>query len=170
MSSSPQPPPSPEICDDGIDNDLDGLVDAADPDCVVNTMRMTGGGSILANATTFSHGFTLACDVATPGTPGRLQVNWGKGNKFHLEAIDAATCADAPAISEGQPAAGFDTYAGHGTGRYNGVSGAQAEWVVTDAGEPGRNDTFTIKITDDAGNVVLDKSGKLRSGNHQAHP
>ena len=25
--------PGPEICDDGIDNDLDGLVDGKDPDC-----------------------------------------------------------------------------------------------------------------------------------------
>ena len=26
----------PEICDDGIDNDGDGLVDCNDPDCVSN--------------------------------------------------------------------------------------------------------------------------------------
>jgi len=28
-----EPVPVPEICDDGIDNDLDGLIDGADPDC-----------------------------------------------------------------------------------------------------------------------------------------
>lgn len=33
--------PSPEICNDGLDNDCDGLIDAADPDCQVCTPNST---------------------------------------------------------------------------------------------------------------------------------
>lgn len=127
---------------------------------------MTGGGSL--RATGVRHGAVLHCTVSDPG-PDKLQVNWDKGKKFHLEELTEAACTDDPNIDEGKPVAGFDTYTGKGTGRYNGVSGATAEWVITDAGEPGRSDTLTIKITDANGNVVLDQSGKLESGNNQAH-
>jgi hypothetical protein len=129
--------------------------------------RMTGGGHITSGGLRVTHGFTLNCDKAKGSN--NLQVNWGKGNKFHLESLASASCSDDPSISEGKPVAGFDTYRGSGTGRYNGQSGATAEWVFTDAGEPGKNDTFTIKVTDASGTVVLDASGKL-TGNHQAHP
>lgn len=60
-----------------------------------------------------------------------------------------------------------------GTGKLNGVSGAKIEF---DAGEPGTNEV-TMKIWDNANNLVLEVSGFfvlevsgfLNKGNHQAH-
>jgi len=131
--------------------------------------RMTGGGSVFTeDGMRVTHGFTLHCDDSKE--PNNLQVNWGKGNKFHLESLDSAFCSDDPNIDEAPPVAGFDTYKGVGMGRYNGVSGATAKWIFTDAGEPGKNnDHAEITITDAGGNVVLTVSGTLNSGNQQAH-
>jgi hypothetical protein len=133
--------------------------------------RMTGGGSLLMgagkNAMRVTHGFELHCDV-TQG-PNNLEVNWDKGNKFHMETLLTALCSDDPNITPNPPAAGFDTYTGTGTGRYNGVSGATIEFTFTDDGEPGKNDTAKILIKDAGGNVVLDVNGNLQNGNQQAH-
>jgi hypothetical protein len=129
------------------------------------TGRMTGGGSI--GTSDVRHGFELHCNAST--LPNRLEVNWGKGNKFHLETLYSAVCTDDPSIGPNPPAAGFDTYTGSGSGRYNGVSGATAQWTFTDAGEPGKNDYATITIMDANSNVVLTVSGNLKNGNHQAH-
>ena len=129
--------------------------------------RMTGGGSVFTeDRTRVTHGFELHCDASE--VPNNLQVNWDKGNKFHLESLDSARCSDDPKIDEAPPVAGFDTYKGKGTGRYNGVSGATIEFTFTDAGEPGKNDFAQITITDASG-VVLTVSGNLKNGNHQAH-
>jgi hypothetical protein len=129
--------------------------------------RMTGGGSVFtANKQRVTHGFTLRCDNGA--TPNNLQVNWG-GSSFHLEALTTAACTDDPGIQPQQPKTLFDTFAGTGTGRLNGVSGATAAWVFTDAGEPGKNDTAQITIKDNMGNQVLTVSGKLDKGNQQAH-
>ncbi len=165
-----------EICDDGIDNDGDGLIDGDDPDCQVepppppqqDERRMTGGGKI--GNTKVSHGFTIQCDLNSD-KPNNIQVNWGKGNKFHLEGktLTSAVCSDDPNIDEENPVAGFDTFVGSGTGRYNKESGATIEFTFTDAEEPGKNDNASIKITDASNNVVLDVSGNLNGGNHQAH-
>lgn len=132
------------------------------------TGRMTGGGKIPAGKVTLEgkHGFELHCDP-TQG-PNRLEVNWGKGNKFHLETLDSAVCSDDPAIGPNPPAAGFDTYVGKGTGRLNGVSGATAKWEFRDAGEPGKNDYATIVINDGV-NPPYTFTGYLQNGNHQAH-
>ncbi|MEK6901776.1 MAG: hypothetical protein AABX37_05510 [Nanoarchaeota archaeon] len=130
--------------------------------------RMTGGGSVFtANPGRVTHGFELHCDVSN--LPNRLEVNWGKGNKFHLESLTSALCFDDPVLDEEQPVAGFDTYKGKGTGRYNGVSGATAEWKFTDDGEPGTSDHVTLEIKDVNSAVVLTVSGVLDRGNHQAH-
>lgn len=129
--------------------------------------RMTGGGSVFNASMRVTHGFELNCDASK--TPNNLQVNWGKGNKFHLENLNTASCSDDPAITPNPPAAGFDTYVGTGTGRYNGVSGYTAEWTFTDAGEPGKNDLAKIVIKDASNNVILSVSGKLNNGNQQAH-
>jgi len=127
--------------------------------------RMTGGGTIGDTGT--KHGFELHCDITQ--SPNNLEVNWGKGNKFHLDTLSAASCSDDPNITPNPPAAGLNNYTQKGTGTYNGVAGATAEWTFTDAGEPGTNDTATIKITDVNGNIVLNVSGKLSQGNQQAH-
>ena len=142
-----------------------------------NTGRMTGGGSILTPAVTsgsgknnsmrVTHGFELHCDVSQ--LPNNLEVNWDKGNKFHLDSLTTVSCTDDPTIVPNPPDAGFDTYVGTGTGSYNGVSGATAEWTFTDAGEPGKNDFAKIVIKDKNNVVVLSVSGYLNSGNQQAH-
>lgn len=134
----------------------------------VDERRMTGGGSVFtANPVRVTHGFELHCDVNN--LPNRLEVNWDKGNKFHLENLTSAVCVDDPNLDEEQPVAGFDTYEGQGTGRYNGVSGATAKWKFTDDGEPGTSDTVWLEIKD-ASNVVVQVTGLLDRGNHQAHP
>ena len=129
---------------------------------------MTGGGSVFtAEGTRVTHGMQLHCDASK--VPNNLQVNWGKGNRFHLSALSTATCSDDPALAENPPVAGFDTLTGTGTGSYNGVAGATITFTFTDAGEPGKNDTASIVIKDAGGNIVLTVSGKLNNGNHQSH-
>lgn len=134
----------------------------------VDVGRMTGGGTIPAGKTTLEgkHGFELHCDAAD--LPNRLEVNWGKGNKFHLENLASAVCVDKPTLDEEQPVAGFDTYRGKGTGRLNGVPGATAKWEFTDDGEPGVDDHAIITITDGVNTYTF--TGNLKNGNHQAHP
>jgi hypothetical protein len=80
-----------------------------------------------------------------------------------------AACTDDPSINPKPPKAPFDIFTGKGNGKLNGVSGARIEFVFTDAGEPGMKDTATMKIWDKLGNLVLEVSGKLKKGNHQAH-
>jgi len=134
--------------------------------------RMTGGGTVVGKAaagtpTEIKHGFELHCDAAE--VPNNLEVNFGKGNKFHLESLTSAVCTDDPIFSEEQPVAGFDTYKGKGIGRYNGITGATAEWEFTDRGEPGKSDTVKLKIVDVGGATVVDIVGALKVGNQQAH-
>jgi hypothetical protein len=109
----------------------------------------------------------LHCDATK--VPNNLQINWGKGNRFHLDALTTAGCSDDPAIGEAPPAAGFDTLTGAGTGSYNGVAGATITFTFTDAGEPGKNDNASFVIKDAGGNTVLTVNGKLANGNQQAH-
>jgi hypothetical protein len=128
---------------------------------------MTGGGSVESGGVRAHHGFVLRCN---PGEgSSNLQVNWGRGERFHLESLAWATCGDNPGIMPNPPDATFDTHQGMGTGRYNGESGATATWTFTDAGEPGRDDFAQIVIRDAGGNIVLAVSGTLSGGNHQAH-
>lgn len=77
-----------------------------------------------------------------------------------------AFCSNDPTIDEGNPSPGFDTHEGTGMGRCNGQP-AMVTWKLTDAGEPGTNDTATITIT---GGCSLMVSDELKGGNHQAHP
>lgn len=148
------------------DSDGDGLGD----DCELSVAdgRMTGGGRVdTSEYGRVTHGFTLRCDDTDE--PQRLEVNWAR-HRFHLESLTWSFCGDSPAIGPEQPAAGFDLYAGQGTGRLDGTGGATVEFVFTDAGEPGSEDTMAITIRDAGGQVVVQAAGLLlRGGNHQAH-
>jgi len=128
--------------------------------------RMTGGGSIINNGLRVTHGFELNCDSTQ--NPQNLEINWD-GNRFHLEQLTSAFCSLDPTINAGHPSADFNTYKGSATGSFNGVDGATINFVFTDAGEPGSNDTAAYTITDANGTVVLTASGNLDKGNQQAH-
>lgn len=133
--------------------------------------RMNGGGAFLApNGAKVTHGFELHCNFQCG--PNNLQVNWGPGNRFHMEFMTSGACFDNSLIEPAPPDAPLDTHAGVGFGRLNGVSGARAEWVFTDAGEPGGNDQVALFIWDTDGNLVLDVPVDppvlLAGGNHQA--
>jgi hypothetical protein len=96
-----------------------------------------------------------------------LAVVWGR-NYFWLDTLTAVEFVDDPTINPSPPPARFDTLHGRGVGRYNGASGYQAEFIFTDAGEPGKVDWAWIRITASNGDTVMEVSGFLRFGNIQA--
>ena len=163
------PPNQPRLDADAYDVDgVKALVTTGCPE-KVGTGRMTGGGSLfLSDGSRVTHGFTLRCNDPQSGG-NDLQVNWDKGNKFHLESISDIVCYDADGYDEGNPDAGFDTQEGTGLGRYNGASGYRVDWKFTDAGEPGSGDFGRIKITSPTNQVVLSVEGAITKGNQQAH-
>jgi len=131
--------------------------------------RMTGGGNFeAADGTIVHHGFELRCDVHDQRQ--NLEVNWGKGEHFHLEHVTTVQCYDNPAINPGHPNAPFDTMVISGTGKYNGKNGATIQALFSDAGEPGSHDAVSMVIKDENGNIVLNVPlTTLISGNQQAH-
>jgi hypothetical protein len=151
--------------------------------------RMTGGGDVPATvpaASTVHHGFVLHCDSTV--TPNRLEVNWldsaNNLHHFHLQTESSASCTDDPTITPNPPNASFDTHSGKGTGVLDGTSGANADWKLKDAGEPGSGtDSVCMRIRDSSGAVVLfvgvgapadctlftSQTVPLTDGNQQAH-
>ena len=128
--------------------------------------RMTGGGTVSNSIIKVHHGFELNCDPSR--LPQNLEINWGNGNKFHLDTLTSVYCYDDPAIDPGKPAASFDTLRGSGIGSYNSVPGATAVWLFSDAGEPGVRDFVRYLIKDVNNNIVLTISGYLVNGNQDA--
>ncbi len=127
--------------------------------------RFTGGGSVFTGGARYTHGFELHCAASLPNN---LQINWG-GNRFHLTTLATSACIDNPALSEGMPVAGFDTFMGSGAGLFNGVPGATITFEFTDDGEPGKGaDLASFTITPPVGPPVV-VAGLLDKGNHQAH-
>jgi hypothetical protein len=144
--------------------DVDG-VRALQTNCTTDG-RMTGGGLHRSGYDKVSHGFTLSCGGSKPNV---LVVNWKHG-LFILDKLGIAYCTDDAAIDPGHPLAPFDTFRGIGTGKVNGKSGYNVDFTFVDAGEPGRNDTSQIRITNaSTGAVVLDLPTTVLGGNHQAH-
>lgn len=128
--------------------------------------RMTGGGSVFKGKTRITHGFEIHCDLSKPNN---LEINWDGGNNFKMKELTSAVCTDNPSIDQKPPKAPFDTFTGKGIGKLNGVDGAKIEFIFTDAGEPGKKDTATMKIWNKENKLILEVSGYLNKGNHQAH-
>lgn len=156
-----------DFSDDMADGyDVDGV--SAYGRACTDDGKMTGGGSLWKGADRVTHGMELLCD----GSKGSLQVNWGKSGKFHLDTLVDALCTDDPALTGNKnPNAAFDTYYGHGTGKYNGQPGYHAYFKFTDNGEPGTGDQGWLLIKDptDTTTVFEVPLGTLSKGNHQAH-
>jgi hypothetical protein len=114
-----------------------------------------------------THGFELHCNAVIE--PNNLEINW-EGNRFHLEDLTSAVCTDNPAEDQLPRVAPIDTFDGVGVGRYNGMSGYNIVFRLTDFGEPGSDDIARFHITDPGGATVLLVSNHLDMGNHQAHP
>jgi hypothetical protein len=136
--------------------------------------RMTGGGSIqCGDVGRVTYGFELHCIFPEGNAaiePNNLEINWGRGNHFHLTTLMTAVCTDTPVIQQ-PPSAPFDTMEGTGTGLLNGVPGATISFILIDAGEPGAGaDMARFFIKDAVGNVVLNCPLQvLDGGNNQAH-
>ncbi len=131
--------------------------------------RFTGGGSIFVQGARVTHGFELHCDPSQK--PNNLEINIG-GSQFHLSDLTTASCTFDPNVgSPAPPAAPFNTLTATGQGQFTGQSGpVSIAFVITDAGEPGRNDTFGFTIRDANGNVLFfAPSTNLTFGNQQAH-
>ena len=137
--------------------------------------RMTGGGSIYCPVVErVTHGFELHCGTGTkpegsnPPGPNNLEINFSKGDNFHLTKLDVANCTLDPRIDAGQPPAPFNTMTGSGSGTFNGEP-ATIKFQLTDAGEPGGGvDLAYFAIATSAG-TVLACTNYLEGGNHQAH-
>lgn len=148
--------------------------------CSVTNERMTGGGSVFVDLgsttevlidgeTRITHGFEIHCG-APPRKPNTLEVNW-PDHHFHLETLTSGVCVCNPTLlPPDNPDAGFNEFIGLGTGKLDGVAGANIAFDFTDQGEPGTNDTEAIIIKDPSGSTVLSfPATKLTFGNQQAH-
>jgi hypothetical protein len=129
--------------------------------------RMTGGGSVFeTDGTRVTHGFELHCD--TEDVPNRLEINWLADVSTWRLWFRHSVPRTPPSMPATQPTFSTPTWA-----LAQDVSTAslvpRRAGTFTDAGEPGKNDMATIAITDSLGKVVLTVSGKLDSGNQQAH-
>lgn len=118
--------------------------------------------------------FKLHCDK-TKGS-NILEVNFGNGNRFHLEELESAKCYFDPTSDTYPPKAGFNTYEGSGTGMWIGHDQSDIPddtdntvlWGATlrlDV-EPGKKDIASIVIKDKNGITLLEMSGE---GHHQVH-
>ncbi|MFN2547890.1 MAG: PKD domain-containing protein [Myxococcales bacterium] len=127
--------------------------------------RMTGGGTLAGGV---SHGFELRCDHSI--SPERLEINWGRGQKFSLETMTSSGCTYDAALAPPNPEAQFNTLTGSGSGRLNGTSGYRVTFSFTDADARGLRDTAQMTIVSPSGATVFSAGGTLTGGHQEAHP
>jgi len=121
--------------------------------------RMTGGGNVYTeDGMKVTHGFTLFNTIEKKSN--NIQVNWGKGNKFHLDALKEISYVS---LNNGVIAKG------KGIGDFNGMEGASIEFTFSDFGNPGTEDFTKIVIKDKNNNEVLNVENNLNHGNDKYH-
>lgn len=81
---------TPENCSDGIDNDGDGLIDGADPDCITNTIST---GTITGSP------FSITCTSFVPiSVPFTTSGTYNAGNVFSVQLSDATGSFSFPIV------------------------------------------------------------------------
>ncbi len=92
-------PGAPEICDDGLDNDLDNLIDCRDPDCSGSSLCPEAS---CCNGIDDNHNGMIDCadpscdgQASTKCTPGSADICWTDGCTWFLmqEGVSGPTCA-----------------------------------------------------------------------------
>jgi len=164
------PPPAPPVTPPSVPPVTPPSVPPVTPPSAAGQGRMTGGGNFFTQSgIKVTHGFELRCNVNDPRQ--NLEVNWDRGQQFHLESVTSVYCYDDPAINPENPDAPIDTLILTGTGRLHGNQTGTITLKFTDAGEPGvGRDGVAMTIKDSSGNVVLEVAPTVLSGgNHQAH-
>lgn len=145
-----------EICGDGKDNDGDGLVDEdCEPGPIPTSSssigKITAGGAQISKGTNF--GFNVQSDDGI-SFKAHLQYH-DKDININLNNIEINFMTISPDKTSGS----FT-----GTATDNGVP-VTFQVLIQDKGEPGKNDTFSIKIP----LRNYEKSGTLTKGNIQIH-
>ena len=149
------------------------LEDGDSPAIETTKVNAKGPKKDQADPIRVTHGFEIHCDPRHK--PNRLEINWkddtGAEHKFHLFDLTSNACFETdliqgPAYKDGVPPSEsaeasmaknfpFDTFVGRGCGRYDNVPDAWIDFVFTDSGEPGVNDTAIYRIYDANGDLVL---------------
>lgn len=132
--------------------------------------RMTGGGSIYCPDPYYrvTFGYQLHCQPGGPGSipqPNNLEINFSRGDNFHLTQLDQAYCIGDETT---RPSAPFRTITGTGTGTFNGEP-AMVEYRLEDNAEPGGGQDLATFIITTAQGVALACTQYLEGGNNQAH-
>jgi hypothetical protein len=141
-----------EQCGNGTDDDGDGLVDGADPDCNVNG-RMVGKGAITGTVGgTASYAYIVRCN-STANTNAPFEVRFGT-QRFRLTGTSAVACTNDPAVSP-TPSAGFDTQTGSGTGTLTSGGPGTIQWKFVDRGAGGTGDSAQITIKNSGGTTIF---------------
>jgi hypothetical protein len=101
----------------------------------------------------------LHCDALR--RPNSLSVTWER-NRFDLDLVLWSECTD-------RRGGGIHVQEGAGIGRLNGVPGSPVQWRLVDD-DAGGEDTASITLWsgDYLASIVLDASGRIRSGQIQA--
>jgi len=133
---------------------------AGSPICRVTKDRVTGGGWIRSSSNAKStFGVSGGFNIKKNGFRGQLEFNDHGSNGPKVKGTGVTDYVAVDAV----------TRRIEGTAKMNGVAGFTYEVVVSDNGEPGRNDGFAIRLWNAAGALVYSASGTLRGGNIQLH-
>jgi hypothetical protein len=117
--------PSPEVCTDGIDNDLDGLIDSADPDCSINPPPPSGGGPVLSPTSPSSPQPTSNLFVSGGVTVGALASSAAQAQVCVTNAGQLVLCTTTPTNPPTQPS-GTQSFSTPGTYTFQVPAGVTA--------------------------------------------
>jgi hypothetical protein len=112
--------------------------------------RMVGKGSVTGVGGTADYAYILRC--SGPNTNAPFEVRFGS-QRFRLTSTDHVSCRDNPAVPT--PAIGFDHMVGEGSGTLTTGGPGRIQFVFTDGGTGGANDSVSLVIKDAAGADVF---------------